>query len=82
NDYGLERQFHFHFPSHETGLIKPDHNAFENITDSLSLQPNEVLFIDDNEINVNAAKEVGFLACQAKGIDAARRGLIAHNITR
>jgi putative hydrolase of the HAD superfamily len=80
NDYGLENQFDFHFPSHETGLIKPDHNAFENIMSNLNLQSDEMLFIDDNQVNVDAAKNVGIAAVQVKGIEAAEKALKTHNV--
>jgi len=76
SDYGLAEHFDFHFPSHETGLIKPDHNAFENVANCLELDSRQLLFIDDNQINVDAAKRSGLQAYQAKGIDAVRSVLM------
>ena len=69
NDYDLAHRFDHHFPSHETGLIKPDHSAFENILEKLAVQPTEMLFIDDNLVNVEAANQLGIDAHVTKGID-------------
>lgn len=80
NDYELEALFDFHFPSHETGLIKPDLNAFENIMSSLDLQADEMLFIDDNQVNVDAAQCAGLVAVQAKGINATKKALKAYKV--
>lgn len=68
-DYDLEHRFDHHFPSHMTSLIKPDHSAFENVIQKLAIQPNEMLFVDDNVINVEAAKKLGIDAYVTKGID-------------
>ena len=50
------------FFSHETGLLKPDLQAFENVLSALSLDPEEVFFLDDNAVNVEAARAVGIAA--------------------
>ena len=39
--------------------IKPDHDVFEHVATTLSLDPGEILFVDDNQINVDAARVFG-----------------------
>jgi putative hydrolase of the HAD superfamily len=44
------------------GVAKPDHRAFEIAAGSLGVTPADCLFIDDTEVNVVAAREVGMRA--------------------
>jgi putative hydrolase of the HAD superfamily len=44
------------------GVAKPDHRAFEIAAESLGVSPADCLFIDDTEVNVVAAREVGMRA--------------------
>ena len=50
------------FYSCHIGHKKPDPAYFTTILDELALQPSEVLFIDDVEANVNAARQLGIAA--------------------
>jgi 2-haloacid dehalogenase len=50
--------------SGETGLIKPDEQIFRYSLDRFDLAPEEVLFVDDNLANVEAAASVGMHATQ------------------
>jgi FMN phosphatase YigB (HAD superfamily) len=59
-DYG--KVFDPQFYSCELGLSKPDPNYFAEILERLSVSHEEVLFIDDIEANVGAAKGVGIHA--------------------
>jgi len=56
------------------------HSAFENVIDSLELLPKELLFIDDNDINVKAARQTELIAYKAKGIEAVHAILVRHCI--
>ena len=73
---GLTRAFPHHFPSHLIGKIKPDAEAFEHVTQKLRCEPQEVLFLDDNEMNVVGAKSVGIQGVQVRGIAEAERALV------
>jgi putative hydrolase of the HAD superfamily len=44
------------------GVAKPDRRAFEIVADRLGVAPRECLFVDDNEANVLAARELGMRA--------------------
>ena len=48
--------------SHEVGLAKPDPAAYELTTRRLGVEPGEVLFLDDVEANVEAARACGWHA--------------------
>ena len=72
----LESAFDHHFASHLTGKIKPDEEAFLQVIDALECQADEVLFLDDNRLNVDAAAEVGMHACLVKGVPDAERALV------
>jgi glucose-1-phosphatase len=67
NDMNLGSAFDSHFVSHITGRIKPDADAFEHVVDSLGCAPANVLFLDDNKINVEAAQNIGMHAVRVQG---------------
>jgi putative hydrolase of the HAD superfamily len=73
NEMGLAPAFDHHFASHLMGKIKPDEDVFHHVTATLACRAEEVLFLDDNQLNVEAAKRVGMQAFQAKGITAAEQ---------
>jgi glucose-1-phosphatase len=67
----LERRFGYNplsdmfdkvYFSHEIGERKPDRQAYEAVLNDAGLKPNETLFIDDLQMNIEGAKKVGLLA--------------------
>jgi glucose-1-phosphatase len=76
----LGAAFSHHFASHLTGRIKPDADAFEQVVVSLNCRPQHVLFLDDNIINVEAAKRFGMQAVRVQGIDETKRVLVEFGI--
>lgn len=71
DELGLGPMFDRHFPSHETGLMKPDREVFEHVALSLGGAPERMVFLDDNQLNVDAAREAGMLAYRVVGINQA-----------
>lgn len=61
--------FHHNFPSHETGLIKPDAEAFTHVINALDCPPERILFLDDMPENVAGAASTGITAIQVNGIN-------------
>ncbi len=59
------------FPSHLTGFLKPDEAVYEHVVSRLGLAPESILFIDDNQINVDGARKVGLAAYTAHGVEGA-----------
>ena len=72
--------FEHHFASHLTGRIKPDADAFEHVVASLNCRPEQVLFLDDNTLNIEAANRFGMQAVRVQGIDETTRALIDRGV--
>lgn len=47
--------------SHEIQMLKPNHKVFEYTIKKAQCNPNEILFIDDGEKNVESAEELGII---------------------
>jgi glucose-1-phosphatase len=75
NDMGLGAKFEHRFASHLIGKIKPDAAAFEHVLDSMGVVPAQVLFLDDNLLNVQAARDLGMPAQLVRGVAPARHAL-------
>ena len=67
--------FDHHFASHLVGKIKPDQEAFEHVLATLGCNADEVLFMDDSRLNVDAANRIGINAYQVTGPLEAERVL-------
>jgi glucose-1-phosphatase len=67
--------FDHHFASHLTGKIKPDEEAFQHVLATLDCEGSESLFLDDSQLSVAAAKRVGMVAYQVRGLEDAERAL-------
>lgn len=76
----LATMFEWRFLSFEVGLIKPDAELFEHVAASLPVPHAQVLFLDDNLLNVDAARAVGFQAVHTRGVDEARAALVAAGV--
>lgn len=78
--FGLMTLFDEQYLSYEMGLVKPDREAFDHTIDGLGCDPHRVLFLDDNQINVEGARQAGLTAEKAIGPDEARRVLTRYGI--
>ena len=65
-EMGLEKMFQYHFASHLMGKVKPDKESFVYVLQRLGCNASSVLFLDDNDINVKSAKEIGMIAYRVK----------------
>ncbi|HVT65931.1 MAG TPA: HAD family phosphatase [Mycobacteriales bacterium] len=68
----LIKRFDHVFTSFQLGLIKPDAEVFHHVVDALGVEPSQVLFVDDNIINVEGALSAGLQAQQVRGVAEAR----------
>ena len=59
---GLEREDYFDgiVTSFEAKSIKPDAKIFHAVVENLGIKPEETLFLDDSQKNLDAAAELGF----------------------
>jgi glucose-1-phosphatase len=71
----LEPLFDQTFLSFRTGLLKPDKDAFEQVMQYYDCQAREILFLDDNPINIDAANAIGIRACLSRGMQDVRLAL-------
>jgi putative hydrolase of the HAD superfamily len=76
SDMGLADAFEHRFVSHLIGKLKPDRDVFEHVVESLACAPHQVLFLDDNTLNVDAAKAFGMQAARVMGPREAQRVLV------
>ena len=58
-NFPLEKYFDYIFISSETGLLKPDPEAFKHSLNIMEVKPEGVIFIDDTKGNILSAESVG-----------------------
>lgn len=68
------------FLSFEIGMVKPDPEIFGHVVDELGTEPGRVLFLDDNRLNVDQARELGLRADRVVGVSEARDALVAAGV--
>lgn len=68
------------FLSYEIGLCKPDPRVFKYVLANVPAPAHEILFLDDNEANVEAARENGIAAVCVTGMDDVAGALAANGI--
>jgi putative hydrolase of the HAD superfamily len=84
DELGYDDLFDESFYSCELGAAKPDPAFFCRVLDRLGAAAPEVLFVDDNEANVVAARECGLAAEHwhlDEGVDLLRDRLAGHGLT-
>ena len=69
---GLEHQFF----SYELGAVKPDRDIYDRVVARLGIPAGRVVFLDDNQINVDGAIAAGLVSRRTRGIDEARAALV------
>lgn len=81
NEMNLKDAFHHKFASHLMGKVKPDLDAFRQVERKLGVPSSQILFLDDNQLNVDAAKTVGFTASRVVGFSELKDVLKEHGIS-
>lgn len=66
---GVSALFESTFPSHVTGYMKPQREAYDYALGELRVAPQDVYFFDDLMSNVAAAREVGINAFHVRGFE-------------
>jgi epoxide hydrolase-like predicted phosphatase len=60
--YGFDEMADVLVYSYEVRIEKPDRRIYEITCERLGVRPSEVVFLDDLEVNVDAARRVGMRA--------------------
>ncbi len=74
----FEDDFAYQFASYEIGYFKPDAAGYTYVAKKMGLPPEHILFIDDNQMNVDGANKAGMQAYKARGIDDVKRILLQY----
>ena len=59
NDHTIGHLFDEVVLSGDLGIVKPDHKIYEYTLDKLGVSAEQTVFVDDRQINVDAAQECG-----------------------
>jgi glucose-1-phosphatase len=73
--YRFPQLFATIFASHLLGDAKPRTEAFEKVLKALGVKPAEVVFVDDSEVNVSGAAEIGIKGIVFKSVESLRAEL-------
>jgi FMN phosphatase YigB (HAD superfamily) len=74
-NYSFPKHFEGFILSHEAGALKPDPRIFEYALEKMGTRAEEVGFVDDQESNVRAARDLGIDAIQFINIEQFTREL-------
>ena len=69
SEMGLTEYFAVSFVSFQLGMLKPDREIFRHVIDTLDIPPRRILFLDDNQINVDAGADAGMTAVRVNGLN-------------
>jgi HAD superfamily hydrolase (TIGR01509 family) len=75
SSWPLTSLFDHVFLSFRLGLVKPDAAVFTHVVDAIGAAPADLVFLDDNDLNVDAAHAAGLSAHRVRGVAAARAAL-------
>lgn len=75
SEWHVYENFDHVFASHLIGHVKPDREIFEHVLRKTGLAPSDILFFDDNRLNVEAAQKLGFQSHVTRGIEELREKL-------
>ena len=79
-NYKLDELFDFIQTSYDSESAKPEEKIYLDLLKNSKLKPEECIFFDDQEDNIEAAKKIGFHAFQFKEVDGLKQNLIKFNI--
>ncbi|MBF8270855.1 MAG: HAD-superfamily hydrolase, subfamily IA, variant 3 [Gammaproteobacteria bacterium] len=80
DEIGVAGMFEHLFASHLIGKLKPDVEVFEHVLTELDCSPAGVLYVDDNQRNVDVARSLGIRAEVTQGIAAVEKVLSQYHI--
>jgi len=75
-------KFDVHIWSYQLRMAKPDEAIYRYTLKQLGTRPEDTLFIDDKQVNIDAAKAVGMKGMLFTDVDRLRADLIAQGLDR
>ncbi|HLH10239.1 MAG TPA: HAD family phosphatase, partial [Terriglobales bacterium] len=78
-EFSWIKELHTAVLSYELRLAKPEAGIYEHCLRGLGTSPEETLFIDDREVNVEGARKVGLQAIRFESPDQLRKELAVLN---
>lgn len=78
NHWGIVQYFDWTFTSHELGMMKPDPAVFRHVIRTIGTTPDRLLFLDDVNENVQAARASGMRSEQTVGVHEVEDALRSH----
>jgi len=75
HDYDIFPLFDGRIVSCEVGACKPDPEIYAALLGTFDLVPDDTVFIDDTEVNLDAAREFGMRTILFEDVTSCRRGL-------
>jgi putative hydrolase of the HAD superfamily len=78
--WGFADLFEVVFLSYQLEMVKPDRQIFAHVTAALRVHPDHILFLDDNAVNVDQARSVGWAGAVVRGTDEARSALVEFGV--
>ncbi len=80
-EFRVEDLFEDRFFSHEMGLLKPDRAAFDFVVETLRCPAERILFLGDNQINVDGARAAGLRSERVRGVVEAQTILVQNGLS-
>ncbi len=77
----LAPHLHEVFLSYQTQHLKPEPTAFEDVLQHFAVDADKILFLDDNPLNIDAARGCGMQARLTRGFDSLTQNLNQAGIT-
>jgi putative hydrolase of the HAD superfamily len=68
--------------SFQLGFAKPDPAIYQHALDKLGTRPEETLFLDDKQVNIDAARALGIRGLLFTNVDQLRRDLVAEHLEK
>lgn len=76
--WGIVQYFDWTFTSHELGMMKPDPAVFRHVIRTIGTTPDRLLFLDDVDENVQAARASRMRSEQTVGLHEVEEALRSH----
>lgn len=80
NEMGLAERFDGFFFSCDMGVQKPDRKFFDLATHAIGVEPDQIVFLDDHQPNIDGAREAGWRSSLCSIGDDLRENLREHGV--